>query len=111
MQIRIFLAGLLTAVLLLIVVETKQGRASEFTGSYNTSYMRDLWFSCFTGIKLSNPALGQYFSARYCDCVLDTTRKKIVKSKLILMTKEKRKELFSKYAKACYLAPEDRINI
>ena len=105
MKLNLFLVSILGSILLLVAVNTKKATAEEYTGTYDTAYIRGLWGACFYGTKKSNPLLGDYFTGVFCDCVINKTRKQITRSKLDLIPPEKRSELFSRYSAGCFEPP------
>ena len=105
MKLNLFLASILFAILLIVVVGTKKATAREYTGTYDTAYIRGLWGACFYGTKQSNPLLGGYFTGVFCDCVINKTRKQITRSELDLIPPEKRVELFTRYSEGCLEPP------
>ena len=105
MKLNLFLVSILGSILLLVAVNTKKATAEDFTGTYDTSYIRGLWGACYYGMKKSSPLLGDYFTGVFCDCVINKTRERIVRSKLDLIPPQKRSELFSKYSEECFEPP------
>ena len=97
--LQILLLVLITMLTLSVGVVTSRANETEaeYTGTYETGYIRTLWAYCYnTSLqKRMHPAQ----ATAYCDCIMNTIRAKHTWKELEGLTN--RNELFTEYANEC----------
>ena len=104
----VFIASILTAILMLIVSETR-AIAQEFKGSHDTGYIRHLWFYCKMGMQETRPELPSFYHAFFCDCMLDKVRRSVDKNELENMLSEERQEFYGVISEECLNLKDDEM--
>lgn len=97
--LQIFLVTLIAILTFSVGVVTSRANETEaeYTGTYETGYIRTLWAYCYnTSLqKRMNPVQATV----YCDCIINTIRVKHTWKELEALTN--RNELFTEYAIDC----------
>ena len=97
--LQIFLVTVIAILTLSVGIVTTRASESkaEYTGTYETGYIRTLWAYCYnTSLqKRMNPVQATV----YCDCIMNTIRAKHTWKELEALTN--RNELFTEYAVNC----------
>ena len=96
-MIKIFILTIVFMLLLCIAAILSKAQASEYTGTYDTPFIRGMWTSCYNGAvsRRVHPAA----AAVYCDCVTDLIRERHTREETDNMTDKV--QVFKSYAGEC----------
>ena len=95
--IKIFILTIIFMLLLCLAAILTKARAKDYTGTYDTPFIRGMWTSCYNGAltRRIHPAT----AAVYCDCVVDLIRERHTRQETDNMTNKV--QVFTDYAGEC----------